>query len=259
MFWRRKNLGRLTPAFSPAFAMSTTLLRSVQLKEVTDLWRRLRRRGRRRRRRKRRRSRPASLSIWGVSPNRESPKSGVGAIGHPRRYNHGQTKTKGSFFQIPDLGVSVDLPTLPPANMEVQKGPLSERKVVFLQGSVDFHVSWWEGKQFRPPTWLDGFHQIFRQPRRRKGSGPQRRRLPRRRQNGRRRRRRRRRMPRSGPQSPGSPKHGLLAGTRRTARLFGAWIPHRVVVPHVPLKLPLDTQKKDKPKWRSILVSEATN
>ena len=34
--------------------------------------------------------------------------------------------------------------TLPPTNMEVQKGQLTKRKVVFLEGSVDFHV--WEGK-----------------------------------------------------------------------------------------------------------------
>ena len=35
--------------------------------------------------------------------------------------------------------------TLPPTNMEMQKGQLTKRKVVFLQGSVHFHVSWWEG------------------------------------------------------------------------------------------------------------------
>ena len=35
--------------------------------------------------------------------------------------------------------------TLPPTNMGVQKGQLTNRKVVFLQGSVHFHVSWWEG------------------------------------------------------------------------------------------------------------------
>ena len=38
----------------------------------------------------------------------------------------------------------------PPTNMEVQKGQLTKRKVVFLQGSAHFHVSWWEGK---PPSW----------------------------------------------------------------------------------------------------------
>ena len=31
--------------------------------------------------------------------------------------------------------------------MEVQKGPFQE-EVVFLQGFVHFHVSWWEGSHF---------------------------------------------------------------------------------------------------------------
>ena len=37
--------------------------------------------------------------------------------------------------------------TLPPTNMEVQKALFTffYRKVVFLQGSVHFNVSWWEG------------------------------------------------------------------------------------------------------------------
>ena len=39
--------------------------------------------------------------------------------------------------------------TLPPTNMEVQKGQLTKRKVVFLQGSVHFDVSWWEGSEYR--------------------------------------------------------------------------------------------------------------
>ena len=30
--------------------------------------------------------------------------------------------------------------------MEVHKGPFQE-EVVFLQGSVHFHVSWWEGNE----------------------------------------------------------------------------------------------------------------
>ena len=44
-----------------------------------------------------------------------------------------QKKEKGFWF------------ILPPSNMEVQKDPFQERKAVVPQGSVHFHVSWWEG------------------------------------------------------------------------------------------------------------------
>ena len=53
-----------------------------------------------------------------------------------------ESKTSLFFFGVPPNIFGVG--TLPPTNMEVQKGPFQEKSSA-SRGSVHFHVSWWEG------------------------------------------------------------------------------------------------------------------